>query len=261
MTGDGIGAAIPRMLVGHRRYMSLTLTNIPRIMRHHSWNNGARLMDIWFSRPAATAPHYGAPDTATIKMDSWALTFPRARDVYDNIIREKIWSNPAGKREVGNMLRRKGLLGRTNLAWNDFSLPIETLDADYVNFRTIGSYAYGYYDYYSYTEIDDMTAALGRFAFRVVVAGETTPSGTTHDVAITKVGLYIKDSYDFNGDQDLGYWDDSDNSVSVINFLSGTNVSNKSFRDHRAATNMGGDFIVFSDLKVVNLNPPDVFTL
>jgi len=63
--------------------MAITLTNIPRIMRHHGWNNGARLMEIWFSRPPAIKPSYGPPETSTIKMDTWVLTFPRARQVFD----------------------------------------------------------------------------------------------------------------------------------------------------------------------------------
>ena len=84
-------------------------------------------------------------------------------------------------------------------------------------------------------------------------------AGYRHQVSITEVGVYVRDSFDFNGDQFLGYWDDSDNSVSILNPLSGERVSNESFRQWRTANNRGGDFLVFSDVKRTRLSAPDVF--
>jgi hypothetical protein len=73
--------------------VAFDITKIPGIMRNKSWRNGARLMETWFSRPRATAPAYGAPETATIRMDTWVLAFPRARQVYDQLVRERVWAN------------------------------------------------------------------------------------------------------------------------------------------------------------------------
>jgi hypothetical protein len=244
--------------------MSLTLTNIPRIMRSHGWANGARLMEIWFSRPAATAPAYGAPETATIRLDAWALTYQRAREVYDRLMRERVWANAAAQREIASMLRRRRLLGSRPQAFGNLNQPVHLLDADYINYRAVGG-GYGYYSYYYYyySGLDDMTAALGNFVFRVAVAGNVAPvsGGRGHRVTITDVGVYLRDSYDFNGDQHLGFWDDSDNSVSGWNALSGTQVTNEDFRNHRAATGRGGDFLVFSDVKQTHLATPDTFVV
>lgn len=85
-------------------------SNIPRIMRSKGWNNGARLLEIWFSHPSVIPPAYGLPDTNTIDLDRWALIFSRARQVYDRLIREQIWANPPAQTEIASMLRRKGLL-------------------------------------------------------------------------------------------------------------------------------------------------------
>ena len=253
--------------------MSLTLTNIPAIMRRHNWRNAARLMDVWFSRPGAVAPAYGAPDTATIRIDSWALTFSRARQVYDQLVRDKIWANAAAQREIGSMLRRRGALSGTERAFGNLTQPVQTQDRDYINQRVV-SFGLG--------DLDDMSASLGNFAFRVLVAGRTTsvrgsspaasrrpptmnlpavPRGATFQVSITEVGIYIRDSFDFNGDQFLGFWDDSDNSVSMLNFLSGTSVSNEDFRNWRTQNRRGGDFLVFSDIKRIVLSTPDTFYL
>ena len=234
--------------------MSLTITNIPTIMRSKKWLNGASLLDSWFSRYVAVAPKYGLPDTTTIQMDSWVLTFPRAKKIYDQLMKERIWVNAAAQGEITKMLRRKGLLMPVSRSFGNLAQPVPLQDDDYINYRVVS---------FGLSDLDDMSAALGNFAFRVVVAGYVTAaSGVSgYQVTMTEVGVYIQDSFDFNGDQFLGYWDDSDNSVSMINPFSGTSVSNQDFRDWRAKNGRGGDFRVFSDMKRTVLTPPDTFLI
>lgn len=236
--------------------MLTTITNIPRIMRTHSWDNGARLMEIWFSGPSATTPAYSDPETNTIKMDTWALTFPRAKDVFDQIISERIWANAAAQKEITKMLRRKGFLSGASLIFGELDHPVELQDKDYVNYRVVNNP----FD----SDLDDMTAALGNFTFRVVVAGSVTASITNledYEVTITEVGIYIRDSYDFNDDQFLGFWNEDTDEVSAINPLVGTQISNSNFREWRSINNKGGDFEVFSDIKRIILDTPDIFII
>src|SRR5262249_50748579 len=87
------------------------ITRIPPIMRRHNCLNGARLQDVWFAGPANSDPARGTPDTTTIRMDTWALTFQRARDVYNNLVRDKIWANAAAHDVILRMLNRQGKLG------------------------------------------------------------------------------------------------------------------------------------------------------
>ena len=255
--------------------MSLTLTNIPRIMTSHGWVKGAALMNRWFGSARATAPRYALADTSTIRMD-WILRFPRAKQVYDALVADAIWANPAAQKEIAKMLKRQTLPapGATR-AFGNLLDATQNQHRDYVNFRAFtdggayGSYYNGYYGYYygySSDIMDDLTAALGRFVFHVVVAGEVTASAAsrsapTYTVTIREVGVYVRDTYDFNGSQPLGFWDDSDNSVSMLNFLSGTYVSNESFRDWRTANHRGGDFEIFTDLRRIVLPRPVSFTI
>jgi hypothetical protein len=242
--------------------MSLSLTNIPRIMRTQHWFEGAQLMDTWFSRPAAIKPAYSAADTTTIKMDGWALKFARAKEVYDNLIQQRIWANNAAAGVLAAVLKRNGLLTGASCAFGDLSQPASVLHADQINFRTVEG-----------NTLDGMLAALGHFAFYVSVAGEVTPVTAppgpagpgpfpvTHQAAIKEIAVYIADSYDFQGDQDLGYWDDSDDTVSGWNPLTGQSVTNASFRDWRAMYGRGGDFQVYSDVKRIVLPSPDIVSI
>ena len=233
--------------------MATALTNIPRIMRAHRWYEGAALLDSWYSRPSTAYPHYDTPDVgATISMD-WVLGYERAREVYSGILEDRIWSTPPARIEVAKMLRQAGRLNGPRSWFGNLALSADKLDPVYINYRTVK---------FGLNQLDGLTAALGNFAFRVAVAGEVEglPSGETR-VDIWQVGVYVRDSFDFEGDQFLGYWDDTDNAVSMINPLSGDGVSNEDFRDWRTTNNRGGDFIVYSNVRFVALGGADSFTV
>jgi hypothetical protein len=113
------------------------------------------------------SPAYSSPDT-TLRM-AWVLSFPRARRVYDDLIRDRIWSNPAGQGAIGSMLRRKGLLTQREQVFGRLTDPAPQQDPDYINQRSAGGYS----------SFDDLTGTLGAFNFRVVVAGTVKPQGGT----------------------------------------------------------------------------------
>ena len=66
-----------------------SITNIPKIMRARGWLDGAQLMEKWFAGPP-TKPAFTTPDTTTIKMNSWVLTFSRAKSVFDGLVRSDL---------------------------------------------------------------------------------------------------------------------------------------------------------------------------
>jgi hypothetical protein len=94
------------------------VTSVPKIMRHHQWNNGARLLEIWLARPSATAPSYSMSVTHVIKMD-WVLKFARAKEVYDNLVAGRIWANAAAQRDRQNVAesRPAGRLTSITSVW------------------------------------------------------------------------------------------------------------------------------------------------
>jgi hypothetical protein len=69
----------------------------------------------------------------------------------------------------------------------------------------------------------------------------------------------MQDDYDFEQlFQPLGNWDIEQHRASYDIF--GCLIWNSDFRKWRDRTGMGGDFEVYSDLKVTHFNPPLVFT-
>jgi hypothetical protein len=71
---------------------------------------------------------------------------------------------------------------------------------------------------------------------------------------VTELGVYVRDSYDFNDDadgddQDLGRWDPDTNTVGRTFLSGGTPVHNSDFRRWRDTNKHGGDYLIFSDVK------------
>ena len=235
--------------------MATGVTQVPGIMLANKWTKGAALMESWFARKIAIKPTYGLPDTTTITM-SWVLGFKRARAIYDKLMTDRIWRNDAAKREIRGMLKAKKLvLPNAGFRFNfgNLDLPAPQQDAVYINQRAMTEMS---------SDSDDLNAALGRFVFNVVVAGEVSSVfPASYQVTVREVGVYVKDSYDFEGEQSLGYWDADDNSMSMFNPFSGTSIDNAAFRAWRKANGMGGDFQVYTDVKRTVLALPDVFVL
>ena len=116
----------------------------------------------------------------------------------------------------------------------------------------------------------------------VIPSGEAERHGKTVTVTIDHVGVFVRDSFDFNGDRDLGYWGRldvalppkwivQDISTGVISLLGGVDVerappgvefamSNSVYRRYRRETGMGADFVIYSDVKSHGLIRPVRFT-
>jgi hypothetical protein len=110
--------------------------------------------------------------------------------------------------------------------------------------------------------LDDLAASLGRFTFRIVVAGRVEPDPGTGGfrTLITDVGVHVRDSYDFNGSQDLGCWNVCTNNVGRV-FCGGVTVNNTDFQAWRRANGRGRDIKVLSDVLSTHLPTPEAFPL
>ena len=220
------------------------------------WSHGAKLMRQWFSNSGQ-----GPTDTTTITMD-WVLGFSRAKEKYDAIFSEKIYMKPGAQLEITKLLQSLGLLadlGKSTGVFG-FSLPVSTLHPRYyVTYKTAGSL----------DPIDALFASLGKFTYRVVVGGtvgkELGKNGATDRkrATITEVGVYVSDSYDFEGHQLLGCWNVCTNAVEKggLICLGSAAVTNGDFREWREKSGKGGDFTILSDLKAKSLDTPETFYL
>ncbi|QNI31763.1 hypothetical protein H7849_22390 [Alloacidobacterium dinghuense] len=225
------------------------LTAIPEEMRFEGWNEGAQLMETWFERPPTVTPNYTAPVTDLIKM-SWVLRFGRAKSVYDAIFKDRVWTNDPSRKRIREILKGKALPSPgQSLPFGNLSAPVTVVDEQWVNARPVQN---GF-------SIDALTAALGRFVFNIAISGTISRIGPNLPgvpalpavmISIDEVGVYVKDSFDFEGDQFLGWWGYRD-----------TDYYNSDFREWRLLNHAGGDFRVYSDVKRTKLAISDILTI
>jgi hypothetical protein len=91
-------------------------------------------------------------------------------------------------------------------------------------------------------------------------------SGFKAIIVVKAVGIYLGDIYEFNGAQYLGHWDLTNKKVDIHYISAAWNsdsaedapdknnviwIGNATFRKYRTSTNMGGDFLIFSPVKLL----------
>jgi Family of unknown function (DUF6402) len=258
-------------------FRNLNLFDIPQVMREKKLTKGAELMEHWFSGKAFVMPTTwkSAPPNGidpriipftyvneTIITMQWALSFSRALAGYSEL-KNAVLGNLGEKslslsqREFFENLKSDGKFTK-KIEQFGFGSGRTLHKTAHINTRTVGL---------NFSEkltdpLDDMYCALGAFGIHVAGYGTVTPlpeksEEGTHQVKITKLGFYIRDTYDFNEDQALGYW--TNEGVTRSAGLGSASVENKSFRDFRARFNCGGDFMIFSNVRWEGVPKPIIW--
>lgn len=245
---------------------------VPGVLSALGWNTGSALQDEWFSRAKTTDPDSTNPDQSIVKM-SWALGFARVKTVHDAMITNKIWVSTKGKPALVKEIQRMVTDGKVTVpkkegdstAFGIFSNSI--IDHDDQKIPTFDKYHYqeskfkpGVWDNTT-TDLDDLTAALANFVFRMSAGGTITKTKTGYTVHVTKVATYIRDSFDFIdpgwASQDLGYWNIAKNKVSKTPGVISSGyrlIENSSYQNYQDEFDIGGDFRLFSDIKFTTVN-------
>ncbi|TFW32185.1 DUF6402 family protein [Massilia horti] len=252
----------------------LHLDAIPGAMDNMGWKVAAKMMRQWFS----TEPAYVMPekvrnseiatpvtryDDQIIKMKSWALNFPRCVEPLEHLVMN--WDTPAGLKLLKKRLKDKGWTPGSNITLGTTRMKAYELNmTSQVNRVEFGSLL---------DTFDDMYGALGKATVKIAVVGESKGNPAGIDIfEIEKLGVYIRDTYDFNDDgivsEPLGIWSKerclSKEEIAAWwlmelrdrfkMFPGFVPVFNSDFRRWQQAHNSGGDFVVLSD--VMWIDPP-----
>lgn len=254
------------------------LDQIPDAMEKMGWKVAPQLMRHWFS----VAPAYKfTEDVKTAFLKGDARVIPE-RIVNDTIVKmewarpyinDKLqkgmqgWSSPAGVKLLKDRLKALGYSHNTCVPFG-MSDSARVLDATaQVNLIGVGDL---------FDTIDDWYGAIGNASLKFALRGYTGIHQERPAFFVERVGVYLKDTYDFVDDnkyvsEPLGVWSKhrvltkAESAVYISSYGSGlfgklardwsgfVPIYNSDFRDWQDKHNAGGDFIVFSD--VLWLNP------
>lgn len=263
----------------------LHLDQIPKAMDKMGWPIAAQLMRHWFSiRPAWVMPgevRVGRAgkqsfdpmnllasqyDDQIVKM-RWLMTFPRVGPVIKDLIEN--WASEAGKKILVENLTRAGWHPRQRSSF-DFgprtNVARELDSVCQVNYRTVGS---------KLDTLDDLYGAIGMATLKIAVVGRVlwVPLAQKHFFHPDKLGIYLRDTYDFNNTGfesavPLGMWSadrclskaemaaylGASMAVVAESFGDFVPVYNHDFRRWQRVNGTGGDFVVYSDVLWVAAN-------
>jgi hypothetical protein len=254
------------------------IPQLPYIMRQNGWPTGADLLDHWLSQGAKTKPT-GAdfctppadvaspPDPNPVTMDGFVLRYDRYEEVYNRIVNDpKSWLNDKAKGELYKVLSRHGLLSPTSGGGSfDLITGRSGFEACKDSIQGVP------YNQNVAPPWDDGFISLGNFSFRINVAGTVEPckkdcgNAKAYDVTINQVGVFVRDSFDFNEEQPLGCWSPYNNFVwpypveDMGNRACLFNSSFRNWRDHWG--DKGGDYMIYSDVKRAPLAKPEKFKI
>jgi hypothetical protein len=98
--------------------------------------------------------------------------------------------------------------------------------------------------------VNDLLMTLGRFGVKLYVNGELrapaqqSGSGLMGYLRVQVAGYRVRDSYDFEGDQPLGYWDNNGFRADS----GGVRLNNQAFKNYQMKTGRGRNFYIFTDI-------------
>ena len=258
------------------------ITDIPTAMRDvMKWPKSAELMELWFSLPAREMTDdekrgiikpkdfpQGYINTTMFTWD-WLDQFKQVTEAQEELLNSLFTTNSKNTLTgyVANQLKSNILKERIISISNKLD-PVQ-LHSDWQFQRAPVGYTLG--------SVDDLYGSLGNFGLYAAVTKATVTKMTDHyltpnrySVHLTEVGLYMKDTYDFIGEQYLGHWSPEgltiEPTAGALNeagmeyklpcwsFKSGGMVEafgNADYRTFRDKTSQGGNLLLFSDVKTV----------
>lgn len=238
---------------------TITPLEIASAMKKMGWPVASSLMQRWADGVSSTmtdavklgtiAPTSPGQLYQGVVTMNWVKRFSRANVAYNAAIANAL--NPAGVKQLRNQLAQAGWKSG-EFALGSKSYDAATLDATcQTNFVQVGALL---------DTIDDFYGAMGKASIKVAVVGRIAQtSAKSHVFNVDALGLYLRDTYDFNGSQPLGVWS-KDRCLSkaemVVHYTSPIialtdgfeSVSNADFREWRTKTGRGGDYVIYSDV-------------
>lgn len=279
-----------------RKVPPFDIQDVPKAMRKVGMPMAAKLQERWFAGAAnysrsdkdlkdeidQNGKRYvpAMVDSTTIKME-WVLSFQRAKNAFDRLIKERLRA-PAALDAIKNKLipyQNRNDIAGWNIAKSDLLIFHQKFQFQFIAVNAVWGERIAQFLSRLATAggvPDDLTGALGSFNFYAAVCYarfESSPAGRI--AIISDVSIYVRDPYEFSDEQYLGHWSPSHVAVVPAHQLGGGwlnypvvdgsvyekdsvlyPVTNKDYRDWRQQHGQGGDFMIYTDRVNVKLDSP-----
>lgn len=240
---------------------------IPSIMKALNWKNSVRTQEDWFNSKRNYYPWDVNPSLSYFSLGN-LLQFKHFKEFYEEKINS--WkNNDAALNSLRNEIKKikKNKLIQfpttegqiTEFGTFDSEIITKIIKPDEFKNKKIKTATERiplFEEYYFYTELykiskfvelDDFYGAIANCNIRYAAKGILTSKNKEIVVTIKKIGIYIKDGFDFTGSQGLGEWSYKNKTVSKALF---DLISDKSYEEYSKDSNMGRSSYHYSNMYI-----------
>ena len=229
---------------------TVEITEIPTLMHNRLWVQAEAFMNHWFEGTGSNY-HVKLSDIELINSDLKNELLKISNNASsNNLLTDAMQDALITELKKTNTQFNSGLEGSFNhistelqLIGEGWKYPVdEKKDLRYFSSQGFGD-----------SDLTAFGAAYGRLTIRLVAAGEFDGEKIT----VKKIGVYIRDSYDFKGYQILGSWQQDYPYVSYFPSARTTEYTNSSFQifnEYHGNDADHGDFRIFSDMREMPTN-------
>ena len=203
------------------------------------WLYLAAFLRKWFAGKASDDKTARPP--SFVEWD-WLLSFSRAEVAWQNLMNPMLLFSGNARAALAGYLDADGLLSEEGGTFDYTGLSWETMHSRQFQFVVVPEYPLA----------DGLTASIGAFGLYALAKGYVEPAGERWRIAVTGVSFYLRDNFDFEGEQALGHFDcekrEFEDALSVV----APNIANSDFREFRSRHGKGGDFYVLASPREVD---------
>lgn len=211
------------------------------------WFQLQAMFHRWFSGLPNTDAET-SPEAFWIEMD-WIRSFERANVMYHFFLLPIRMFNSSGRKQLEKQLQSDGYLKST-------TTPFDYTKVSRIPERGNRPWQVWKKNYFQSIIVNDLgahipdglTCCMGNFNFRALAAGYTEPLPEGgHRITVERLSIFVWDSFNFEGTDELGYWSCRDKAFSW-DWLNDSYhfIYNKYFQEFRNKYKRGYDFMVLS---------------
>ena len=218
------------------------------------WRYLKSMFHKWFSGPANEKAE---TNKEPFWVDwNWIMSYGRARMAYDGFCAPYRMFNVPGKDSLAAKLKEDDYL-TDEYRYFDYISPkrrhFDDISPDWQAWKK-GSFQYYIVNNLLTVIPDGLTAAMGAFSLRALARGNTEPLPEGgHRINVEALAVFVWDSFNFEGSYPLGFWSCEEKKFAALlpdreGFRS---LNNTDFEAFRVRTGKGNDFLVVSQLHLV----------
>lgn len=205
----------------------------------------------WLAGEANDKPQNN-PSPFWVDID-WVLSYPKALEKWNEAVQERI-TNEKAIEQIKQYLHELGYIAEKRTEFDFINIPFSDWNTYYYQYESVEFAPFEMAE--CFDARNGLFACLANFTFRFLAKGKIIYQENDFSVQIEQAAGFVYDIFNFDGIQFLGSWSCAEKNITrnLIELREEYyQLHNSSFRVFRDKYNIGNDFIVLSNQKLIDI--------